>query len=120
MKLPNLRDVTIDGTPFVDAGGRAQSRYISEVLAKQVAEQGKLDPGALTPAERERLDKAEAKLAEAMAASDTAAQRWVELSGRRWKAQHERSLINGVVKKVMGSHPSEAAIAIAEEAKVAT
>lgn len=52
MKLPQFRDVTIDGVPFADAGAKAQSRYIEAAMAPQRPEAAKKDPGALTPAEK--------------------------------------------------------------------
>lgn len=120
MRLPDLRNVMIEGVPFVDAGGKAQSRYIGAVQDTHKAKLAESDPGALTKAERERLDAAEARLAEAMAAHDSAAQRWTDLKVTRWQAQHERSLINGVVQRVTRSLPSEADVSSAEQAKVAT
>jgi len=119
MKLPNLRDVTIDGTPFADAGGAAQSRYIAEIQDAHYRKEAETDPGALTAAEIERLAAAEARLAEAQAAHDAAAQRWTALKVARWQGQHERSLINGVVKRVTRSIPSEGEIGDADQAKVA-
>ncbi len=119
MRLPDLRNVTIDGTPFVDAGGRAQSRFIGSVQDDFKAKLAESDPGALTKGEHERLDAAEARLASAMAAHDSAVQSWTDLKVRRWKAQHERSLINGVVQRVTRGIPSEAEIGSAEQVKSA-
>jgi len=113
--------VVVDGVAFADAGGKAQSRFIASVLDAHKAKLAETDPGALSTAERERLDAAKAKLAEAVAAHDTAAQRWVDLKSRRWQGQHERSLVNGVVQRVTRkSIPSEAEIGSAEQAKEAT
>lgn len=119
MRLPDLRGVVIDGVPFVDAGGAAQSRYIGALQDAHYAKVAETDPGALTKAERERLDAAEARLAEAQATHDTAGQRWTNLKVRRWQAQHETSLVNGAVQRVTRSIPSEAEIGDAEQAKVA-
>ncbi len=119
MRLPDFRGVVVDGVPFVNLDGIAQSRYISAQIDAQGAEAAKNDPAALTAAEIERLDMAEAKLAEAMAAHESAAQRWVDLSARRWKAQHERSLINGVVQRVQRSIPTEGDVSAAEQIKLA-
>ncbi len=116
MRLPNLRDVTIEGVPFVDAGGRAQSRYISEVLAKQKAEQDKLDPGAMRPDERKRLDAAEAELAKAQAEYDAAAARWTTLKVDRWRAQTATG-VQDVARRVLHPAPSQAAVDDAEMAK---
>jgi len=111
--------VVVDGVAFADAGGKAQSRFIASVLDAHKAKLAETDPGALSTAERERLDAAEAKLAEAVAAHDTAAQRWVDLKSRRWQGQHERSLVNGVVQRATRSIPSEAEIGDATLAKEA-
>ncbi len=119
MRLPDLRYATIDGTPFVDAGGRAQSRYIGALEDAHKSQLAESDPGALSKAERERLDAAEAKLAEAQAAHDSAAQSWTDLKVRRWQGQHETSLVNGIKQKVTRSIPSEADVSSSEQAKVA-
>jgi len=119
MRLPDFRGVLIDGVAFADAGGAAQSRYIGKIQDEYYRKEAETDPGAMTAAEIERLDVAEAKLAEAQAAHDTAGQRWTDLKVARWQAQHERSLINGVVQRVTRSIPSEAEIGDATLAKEA-
>jgi len=111
--------VVVDGVAFADAGGKAQSRFIASVLDAHKAKLAETDPGALSTAERERLDAAEAKLAVAQAAHDTAGQRWTDLKVARWQGQHERSLINGVVQRVTRSIPSEAEIGDATLAREA-
>ncbi len=120
MRLPDLRGVVIDGVAFVDAGGRAQSRYIGAVQDAHKAKLAESDPGALSRAEIERLDAAEARLGEAQAAHDSAVATWTDLKVRRWQAQHERSLVNGVVQRVMRNVPGESEVAGAEQAKEAT
>jgi len=77
-------------------------------------------PGALSKVERGRLDAAEARLAEAMAGHDSAAQRWVDLKAARWQGQHETTLVGGIKQRVMRSVPSEADVSTAERAKEAT
>ena len=104
---------------FADLGGKAQERYIAGQLDAHQAKLDETDPGALTKSEVERLDEAEAKLAEAQVAHDTARQRWIDLSARRWKAQHERSLINGVVQRATRSIPTEGDVSTAEQNKLA-
>lgn len=119
MRLPDLRSATIDGVPFVDAGGRAQSRYIGELQNAHKAKLAESDPIALSKSERERLDAAEARLAEAMAAHESAVATWTDLKVRRWQGQHETSLVNGIKQKVTRSLPSEAEIGNATLAKEA-
>ncbi len=119
MRLPDFRSVIIDGVAFADAGGKAQSRYITAQIDARKAAMAKADPGALTAAERERLDGAEAKLAEAQAGHDTAVATWTDLRLRRWRGQHERSLINGVVQRVTRSVPTESDVSGAALAKEA-
>ena len=116
MRLPDFSNVIIDGTPFVDAGGRRQQRYISEVLAKQKAEQDKLDPGAMRPDERKRLDAAEAELAKAQAEYDAAAARWTRLKVDRWRAQAATG-VQDVARRVLHPAPNLAAVDDAEMAK---
>lgn len=116
MRLPNLRDVTIEGVPFVDAGGRAQSRYISEVLAKQKAEQDKLDPGAMRPDERKRLDAADTALAKAQAEYEAAAARWTKLKVDRWQAQHATGMLDAG-RRVLHPAASQAAVDDADMVK---
>ncbi len=120
MRLPDFRNVVINGRPFVDAGGRAQSRYIGALEDAHKAKLAETDPGALTKAERERLDAAEARLAEAMAAHDSAVATWTDLKVRRWQGQHDTSLVNGIKQRVTRSIPSEADVSSAEQAKEAT
>jgi len=120
MRLPDLRGVVIDGTPFADCDGRVQNRYIGALEDAHHAKVAETDPGALSRAEIERLDAAEAKLAEAQAAWDSAAQRWTDLKVRRWQGQHETTLVGGIKQKVTRSLPSEADVSGAEQAKVAT
>ncbi len=117
MRLPDLRNVVVDGVPFVDLGGKAQSRYIASVLDAHNAKLAETDPAALTKAERERLDAAEARLAGAMAAHESAVQRWTDLRLRRWQGQHSQSLVDGIRRKVMGRFPGEVEISSAEQAK---
>ena len=57
----------------------AQSRYIGALQDEHYRKEAETDPAALTKAERERLDTAEAKLAEAQAAHDIAMARWSDL-----------------------------------------
>jgi len=116
MKIPDMRDVTVNGVPFIDLGGRHQSRLIDMALAAQRAERDKADVGALSRGERERLDTAEARLAEVTAAHAAAAEKWTALKVSRWQAQHETSLVNGVMKRVTRSIPSEADVSSAEQA----
>ncbi len=118
MRLPDLRNVVINGRPFVDADGREQSRYISGLEDAHKAELAKSDPAALSEAEVERLDKAEAKLAEAQAAHDIAMARWSDLLVRGWHGQPETILVNGIKQKA-GSIPTEADVSTAALAKAA-
>ncbi len=120
MRIPDLRSAIVNGVPFVDLGGRAQSRHIGAAIDAHKAKLAALDPGALTPAERERLAVAEAKLAEAQAAHDSAAQRWVDLKAARWQGQHETTLVGGIKQRVMRSVPTEADVSTAERGKEAT
>ena len=116
MRLPDLRGVVVNGTAFVDLGGKAQSRYISEVLAKQKAERDKLDPGAMRPDERRRLDAAEAELAKAQTQHDAAAARWTDLRVRAWRAQTATG-VQDVARRVLHPAPNQAAVDDAEMAK---
>lgn len=115
MRLPDFCTVTIEGVPFADAGGRAQSRYIATAISKHKAEAAKTDPGAVTPAERAKLDAAEARLAEVQAENEAAWAKFVAVKTRRWRAQTSTSLIDSV-KRVTGTVPSEAEVAAAEVA----
>ena len=119
MRYPDFRNVTIDGVPFVDAGGAAQSRYMGVLQDAHYAKLAESDPGALTKSEHERLDAAEARLAEVQAAHDSAVATWTDLKVRRWQGQHETSLVNGIKQKVTRSIPSEAEIGDATLAKEA-
>ncbi len=118
MRLPDFRNVVIDGTLFVDAGAAAQSRYIGAIQDAHSRREAKNDPGALTAGEIERLDKAEAKLAEAQAAHDIAMTRWSDLLVRGWHGQPETILVNGIKQKA-GSIPTEADVSTAALAKAA-
>ena len=116
MRYPDLRNVTIDGVPFVDAGASAQSRYIGALQDEHHRKEAETDPAALTKAERECLDAGVARLAEAQAAYDSAVQRWADLRFHGWHGQPMTTTVNG---KVTQSIPSEADVASAEQAKVA-
>jgi len=115
MKIPNMRDVILDGTPFVDLGGRAQSRLIDKALDRQRAELAANDPGALSRGERERLDTAEARLAEVTAQHDAVEKHRTALRVRRWQGLHETTLADGVMKRVTRSIPSEDEVNAAEQ-----
>ena len=115
--VPNMSGVTVNGTPFIDLSGRAQTRLIDAELEPQRAADRKNDPGALTDAERARLDEAEQKLAEAQAAFDAAVSVWNSIREERWRASMPRGLFESLRGVVSPPPPSEQALESAYVAK---
>ncbi|MEO6350881.1 MAG: hypothetical protein ABIP53_09540 [Candidatus Limnocylindrales bacterium] len=113
-RYPDLRNVVVDGVPWIDVEPAVQNRYVEAERQKWKAEQERTDPGTRaalpTADEQKALAAAEQKLAQAEAAYQAASQRWQKLWDAGWKlgppASDLMTARNGFVVQRKASSPT--------------